>query len=257
MSDVTALRGEAARAAVVRAPGRFEVDYLTVERGVRGAVLEDVWSAPFEHALPVRRFAARKGQQHLSGLWWSATTGGHVGFESWLERDHVMLLDFDPAVTGIASQPFWLRWQNETGSPVSHVPDFFARRADGSAVVVDCRPAERRGPRDSAKFEATAQACARVGWEYRLVGAADEIVTANVRWLAGYRHPRHHQPGPADALRQVFAAPAALMAGAAAAGDPIAVLPVLFHLLWRRELTADLSVPLHPDTLVSPGVVTR
>jgi hypothetical protein len=32
----------------------------------------------------VRRFAARKGQQHLSGLWWSATTGGHVGFESWL-----------------------------------------------------------------------------------------------------------------------------------------------------------------------------
>jgi hypothetical protein len=40
-----------------------------------------------------------------------------------------------------------------------------------------------------AKFEATAQACAQVGWEYRLVGAADEIVTANVRWLAGYRHP--------------------------------------------------------------------
>ena len=29
----------------------------------------------------------RKGQRHLSGLWWSATTGGHVGFESWLERD--------------------------------------------------------------------------------------------------------------------------------------------------------------------------
>jgi hypothetical protein len=28
-----------------------------------------------------------------------------------------------------------------------------------------------------------------VGSEYRLVGATDEIVTANVRWLAGYRHP--------------------------------------------------------------------
>ena len=257
MSYMSSLREEAARFADAWVPGRFEVDYLAPEGAVRGAVLEDVWSALFEDALPVRRFFARKGQRHLSGLWWSATTGGHVGFESWLERDHVMLLDFDPAVTGIASQPFWLRWQDQAGVRVSHVPDFFARRGDGSAVVVDCRPAGRRGPRDMAKFEATGQACARVGWEYRLVGAADEIVTANVRWLAGYRHPRHDQPGPADALRRVFAAAAPLMAGAEAAGDPIAVLPVLFYLLWRHELTADLSVPLHPGTLVSPAMVTR
>ena len=95
------------------------------------------------------------------------------------------------------------------------------------------------------------------GWEYRLVGAADEIVTANVRWLAGYQHPRHDQPGPADVLRRVFAIAAPLMAGAEAAGDPIAVLPVLFYLLWRHELTADLAVPLHRGTLVSPAMVTR
>jgi hypothetical protein len=25
-----------------------------------------------------------------------------------MERDHVMALDFDPTVVGIASQPFWL-----------------------------------------------------------------------------------------------------------------------------------------------------
>ena len=31
------------------------------------------------------------------------TMGAHVGYESWLERDHVMLLDFDPRVTAIAS----------------------------------------------------------------------------------------------------------------------------------------------------------
>jgi hypothetical protein len=50
-------------------PGAFEVDYLPPEGAVQGALLEDVWSAPFEDALPVRQFAARKGQQHLSGLW--------------------------------------------------------------------------------------------------------------------------------------------------------------------------------------------
>jgi hypothetical protein len=39
-------------------------------------------------------------------------------------------------------------------------PDFFARRSDGSAVVIDCRPVERRTPWDMAKFDATAAACA-------------------------------------------------------------------------------------------------
>jgi len=40
------------------------------------------------------------------------------------------------------------------------------------------------------------------------------------------------------------------MAGTEAAGDPIAVLPVLFHLLWCQDLTVDLSVPLHDGSRV-------
>jgi hypothetical protein len=33
-----------------------------------------------------------------------------AGFESWLERDRVMLLDFSPEVVAFSSQPFWLTW---------------------------------------------------------------------------------------------------------------------------------------------------
>ena len=102
--------------------------------------LSQAWATPFESCSPIRRFTSHKGQRHLSGLWWSATTGGHVGFESWMERDHVMALDFDPTVVGIASQPFWLSWRDDAGKLISHAPDFFARRADGTSVVVDCRP---------------------------------------------------------------------------------------------------------------------
>jgi hypothetical protein len=68
MSYASVLREEADQSADVRAPGRFEVDYLAQEGVARVALLEAVWSAPFEDALPVRRFAARKGQQHLNGL---------------------------------------------------------------------------------------------------------------------------------------------------------------------------------------------
>jgi len=155
------------------------------------------------------------------------------------------------AVTGIASQPFRLRWTASDSEARSHVPDYFAEREDGPPVVIDCRPADRRPPRDLAAFEATRRACAAIGWEYRLVGALDPVATANLRWLAGYRHPRHHVPPTATALRAAFTARVALMDGAEAAGDPVAVLPVLYHLLWHQELTADLSVPLHPDTPVT------
>ncbi|WP_258527971.1 TnsA-like heteromeric transposase endonuclease subunit [Streptomyces sp. NBRC 110611] len=178
----------------------------------------------FEAAAPVRAFASYRRQRNLPGRWWSATKGGHVGYESWLERDQVMLLDFDPAVVGIASQPFWLFWSAANGRPLSHAPDYFARHEDGTAVVIDCRPAERRRPRDWAKFEATEAACTEVGWGFRLLGAPDPVVVRNVRWLAGYRHPRHRVEPVASELLAVFAEPLPLMDGAAAGGESLAVL---------------------------------
>lgn len=148
----------------------------------------------FEDALPAREFLSYRGQRHFPGLWWLATTGRHVGFESWLERDHVMTLDFDRAVAGVSSQPFTLSW-GDRGRRVSHTPDYFARLADGSGVVVDVRPADRVGPQDAVKFEATAVACALVGnWSFRLVHELEPVLAANVRWLSGYRHPRHGDP---------------------------------------------------------------
>jgi hypothetical protein len=247
---VTALLAEAARPADPSTFAGVEVSFVSEDGSEHRVPLSEAWAVAFEIGLPVRRFASRKGQRHLSGWLWSATMGGHVGFESWLERDHLMALDFDPTVVGVGSQPFWLLWTDERGEEVSHAPDYFARRADGSAVVVDCRPVERRKPRDVAKFEATAAACALIGWEYLLVGAADPVVTANLRWLGGYRHPRHRVPATAEALLCALATPAPLMAGAEAVGDPVAVLPVLYNLLWCQELMADLSVPLHPHTLL-------
>ena len=87
------------------ANGGFEVSYVPDDGAEhRVPITQAAWAVPLEHGNPVRRFTSRKGQRHLSGLRWSATTGGHVGFESWLERDHVLNLDFDPTVVGIASQ---------------------------------------------------------------------------------------------------------------------------------------------------------
>lgn len=167
--------------------------------------------------------------------------GCHVGYESWLERDQLMMLDFDPQVVGIASQPFWLHWSDADGHR-RHLPDYFARSADGTGVVVDVRADDRVEPSDAQAFAATAAACAEVGWQFRRVGALDAVLAANVRWLSQYRHARcARREDLAGALLGVFAEPTALLGGAERVGDRLVVLPVLYHLLWRQVLTADLD----------------
>lgn len=78
------------------------------------------------------------------------------------------------------------------------------------------------------------------------------LLAANLRWLAGYRHQRCGRSDVAEQLLEVFAAPTPLMAGAREAGDPIGVLPVLYHLLWRQALITDASTSLlSPRSMVS------
>jgi len=163
-----------------------------------------------------------------------------------------MLLDFDPDVAGLSSQPFRLSW-DAGGVRRRHVPDFFARLSDGSGVVVDVRADDRIGPRDTAAFEAAARACELAGWQFRRAGAVGPVLLANVRWLAGYRHPRHAGQVTVPAVREVFGAGLPLIEGARLLGDPVAVLAGVYHWLWRGELRAGglERVPLSMATTVS------
>ena len=117
MAGVTALAAEAGPPAGRPSRGRLEVGYVTGD------------GAPFGGAgrgagVAVRVFHAGAAVRRPEGPAPSerAVVVGDdrraCGFESWLERDHLMLLAFDPDVAGIASQPFWLRWPGETGSEV-------------------------------------------------------------------------------------------------------------------------------------------
>lgn len=234
-----------------------EVAFLDQGGEERRGSLSQLWNARFESMKPVRGFPSFRGQRSFSGAWWCATTGNHVGFESWLERDHVMLLDFDPLVVGVSSQPFWLSWP-VGGRRRGHVPDYFVRLADGRGLVVDVRPDDRIEPADAEMFAMTGAACEAVGWAYRRVGVIEPVLVANLRWLAAYRHPRYLDRAYARALSEVFAAPRPLGEGVAVVGDRLGVLPTLFHLLWGGALTADLACSvLSETTMVAVAGATR
>jgi hypothetical protein len=216
----------------------------------RRVSLGELGRVDLELGRPVRSFPSFRGQRSYPGWYWSATMGALVGFESWVERDHLIALDFDPWVRAVVSQPFWLVWRTSAGVVRRHAPDFFARGPGREALVVDSRPLDLIEERDAEAFAVTQRACDLLGWRYVVWGSVGGVVAANHRWLAGYRHPRCFEPVVAAGLRSVFARPKALMAGAEAVGDPIGVLPVLFHLMWRHELAADLSLVLGDRTWV-------
>lgn len=71
----------------------------------RTVPLDQVRADAFAESVPWRRFRSRRGQRHLSGRYWSSTTGGHVVYESRLELARLLLADFDPQVAGIWAQP--------------------------------------------------------------------------------------------------------------------------------------------------------
>ncbi|MEU2835195.1 TnsA-like heteromeric transposase endonuclease subunit [Streptomyces lavendulae] len=181
--------------------------------------LGKAWNVRFEEAEPVRPFRWAKGGESFAGWYWAVTTVDHVGYESWLERDRLILLDRDPEVVGIASQPFWLHWDDGQGQR-RHAPDYFVRLADGRARVIDVRAADRMDERTEEAFASTRRACEAVGWEFQQVGTPEPVFMANVRWLARYRRDRSGpSAGLAGAVPPAVVREAGHRSGVRAAGN--------------------------------------
>ncbi|MFB8105892.1 TnsA-like heteromeric transposase endonuclease subunit [Streptomyces sp. NPDC056007] len=231
----------------------FEAVFIDpVGRAVQQRWADAAVAVAFEDLDPVSAFPVVPGRRWGPGLWWSTTTRRHVAAGSNAMRIQLMVLDRAPDVTGLAGRPVRLLWRDGGGRVRSWVPQLFARYRDGTALLADCpsRP-DTGGERALAAAEAVSAACEEVGWSYRRLAPLDEVPAANLKWLAGYRHPRHRgRTGLLEAVVDEFERPRPLVEGVAAVGDPIEVLPVAFHALWAGLLEAAIDVTLHERVLV-------
>lgn len=237
-------------------PDPDHVEARFVEAG--GALRQVPWprvadDVSLEEHSPVRRFPVRHGRRVAPGWWWSATSGRMVLYGSGVMRTQVMLLDRDPSVVALACRPVELVWR-EGGRSVAHAPQVMARMADGSGLLLDCVGGSGPSARLVARARVASAAADAVGWRYRLVRPADPVLVANVRWLAGYRHPRCAGGRLMSSVMAAFGRERPAVEGVREVGDPIAVWPVLFHALWSGALSVRLDEPLHERALVS---VTR
>ena len=184
-------------------------------------------------------------------MYWCATTGGHVVYESRLELARLLLADFDPDVDRIWAQPCLL--EAPVGGRVRrHVPDFLLVSPAGAVTVVNVKPASRlTDPKVAAALAWPGTLVTRRGWGYQVWSGGDPVMVENVRFLAAYRRPGLvDDTAIAAALEHVEdGEPLGLAETRLAAGAPgWTVRPLLLTLLWRHRLVTDLSRPLSTDS---------
>jgi hypothetical protein len=200
-------------------------------------------------ASPWRVFRWRRGQAHYSGWYWSATTGGHVVYESRLELARLLLADFDPRVVAIAAQPFCVTAEVE-GLRRRHVPDFLLLDVAGVVTMVNVKPADQLArPKVAAALGWAGEVFTGRGWRHEVWSGAPQTVLANVRFLAAFRYPDRVDAVAVSWLLEQVTSSAVLgdlETGAdGTAGD---VRAAALHLVWRGVFRVDLEVPLSVAT---------
>ena len=198
---------------------------------------------------PWRVFRWRQGQAHYSGWYWSATTGGHVVYESRLELARLLLADFDPQVAVIAAQPFLVTAPSR-GRVRRHVPDFLVIGRDGGVTIVNVKPAGQLAvPKVADALAWAGEVFAARGWQHEIWSGAEPVRLANVRFLAGYRFADRVDAALADAITRQ--APAAVTIGELEQrwpDRPGDVRAAVLHLVWRGVFRTGLLVALSSAT---------
>ena len=187
----------------------------------------------------------------MPGRWFSTTAGRFLEYESLLERDWMLLLDFDREVEWICEQPLHLHYLKD-GRPARHVPDLLLVWRVGEPELCDVKSEERvADPVFLAQVEATGLACEQAGFGYRVRSEPDRQLLVNVRWLAGFRERPADPDGERSRMMSALAVGSCTMSEVLSdACEPALARPVLMHMLWVGDALVDLLEPIGEDSAV-------
>lgn len=211
-------------------------------------------------AMPVRKI--QKNHIFVTGRHASSKSIGHADFEELLERDHLILLDFDQTVRSYEVQPVRIR---VPAKKTNYVPDALAHfhpdasGATRSSELIEVKPSamlfEHRADY-APKFEAARAFAEDRGWIF-VVRTEREIRTPrldNLKFLRRYRQLKV-DPGDVKWITNRLATTGGqasevqlLAADVVGVDERLRLLPVLWHLVITGQLVVNLDKPLAGDS---------
>lgn len=187
----------------------------------------------------------------------SMASGGMAAFESSLERDWLVALDFDPSVRSVQEQPFTIEYCVD-GRERRYTPDIMVQFESSlgqiDTLVYEVKPrAELKANwlAYKARFKAAVHYCRSRGWRFKIV-TEHEIRTPyldNAKFLRRYR-TLVDQPLICKQLLYTFKAlgpttPQGLLAAAYwPQEDRMKAIPMLWKMVTDGRIGVDLSEPL-------------
>lgn len=204
----------------------------------------------FASNLPIRVGSAYKNRVNRHGFYYWQRSESHVWYESRLESECLVMLDFAGDVQRLSTQPFRILFADDV-APTRHDPDFFAVLTNGDRVVYDVKPLDRMTDKVRAQFAETERVCRSLGWHHVVLHAPNDTEIRNVEFLRAARHSRSHPPqDELTHVLQVFDGGRTIREGRSMLNrrHPALAMPHINHLLWHGHLSTDLSTPLGLDT---------
>jgi hypothetical protein len=238
--------------------GEAEQPTLTFSKDGRSTytrALEAVQVGDLVHAHPLRDFSRRRGQSNKPVAVHTETTGDLVPCESRLERQLVLLADFDVRVTHIAAQPFTI--EVPTGGAFSrHTPDFVVLGRGRVPLAIDVKtPHAAAEPATVERHEAVRAVLSQAGIAHVVWTGVSAVLTNNLALLSKSRVSddvmADYAPGLLAAATRATPVTDVVASVAPAIGDPAIALVVIRRLIWLHQLLIDLSQPYSPRTLVT------
>lgn len=218
--------------------------------------------------MPVRKIP--KNYLGVTGGFSSGKNGRALGFESLLEKDFMILLEFDPEVERFEEQPVRIPVEAKGRRPTSYVPDVLvhyrpARNGKArKARLVEVKKRsdlEKNREKYAPKFAAAKRYAADRGWEFHVM--SDEDIRTprlpNLKFLREYRLIAPDATEIHAVLDGIMNAGGRIEMHALlermhdSDNHKLQTIPVIWHLVVCGQVHVDLDQPLTGETVLALG----
>ena len=211
--------------------------------------------------MPVRKIP--KNYLLVTGGFASRKNGRMMGFESLLERDYMILLEFDDTVERFEEQPVKIPFKKGVKP---YVPDILIHygidhkpRRPLLAEVKHTSDLAKNREKYDPKFALAQKYAADRDWEFRVVTEKEVRIPrlASLKFLRDYLHidpESEHVECIIDALQEEggpMALDALLNRLCESDSARLQIVPVIWHMAAIRQLVIDLELPINDKTRFS------